>query len=84
MTPAEFRAARDLLGLTQAQIGALIPSNRGGYTNGRTVRRWESGQSGIAHHVPAVVEGLIEEYLAGILADKAAQRIVAKLMEGKA
>ncbi|TQS72981.1 helix-turn-helix domain-containing protein [Rhodobacteraceae bacterium] len=35
MTPAEFKAARKQLGLTQAQLAALIK------TDPSTIRRWE-------------------------------------------
>jgi len=36
MTPAEFKAARVSLGLTQAQLGVILD------TNPTTIRRWEA------------------------------------------
>lgn len=35
MTPAEFKAARKFLGLTQSQLGHILD------TNPSTIRRWE-------------------------------------------
>lgn len=61
MTPADLRAAREKLGLSQAKLGALIPSNKGGYTDGRTVRRWENGESAIPLHVAARLAEILEE-----------------------
>lgn len=42
MTPTEFKAIRQSLGLSAAQLARLV-----GVESGRTVRRWEAGDSAI-------------------------------------
>lgn len=42
MTPAELRAARESLGLSQAAFAAAVQVE-----SGRTVRRWEAGERDI-------------------------------------
>lgn len=42
MTPADFKAARHTLNLSTAQLARLFR-----VSGGRTVRRWESGESAI-------------------------------------
>ncbi|EAU45102.1 helix-turn-helix domain-containing protein [Salipiger bermudensis] len=60
MTPAEIREARELLGLTQAELGRLLE------TDGQTVRRMEMdpGASTFRKPAPRMVR-LIEAYLQG-------------------
>jgi DNA-binding transcriptional regulator YiaG len=45
MTPTEFRAALDRLGLTQMGAGRVLG------VDGRTVRRWASGESDVPEPV---------------------------------
>jgi DNA-binding transcriptional regulator YiaG len=56
MTPGEFRAHRDALGLTAAAMADLLMLGEGG---GRTVRRWESGASPINGPVTIAVRFLV-------------------------
>lgn len=60
MTLEDIRAARQELGLTQAQLGALLDSD------GQTVRRMEMPESASTHRAPAVrMARLIHAYLDG-------------------
>lgn len=54
MTPAEFRAARKSFGLTQAALAADL-----GLKDGRTIRRWESGERPIPGPVCIAIEALL-------------------------
>lgn len=51
MTPTEIRAARQALGLSTAGMASMV-----GVASGRTVRRWEAGDSA----VPASVKCLVK------------------------
>lgn len=51
MTAAEFRRARATLGLSAERLAKLL-----GIASGRTVRRWESGDSAIPGPVAKLVE----------------------------
>ena len=57
MTPAEFRAARLALGLTQTEMGQRLGGERP-YAL-RTVQSWESGERGI----PPAVAALVKHFL---------------------
>lgn len=60
MTPDEIRSARQKLGLTQAQLGALLD------TDGQTVRRMEMPKNASTHRKPAArMVRLIRAYLDG-------------------
>lgn len=51
MTPAEFKAARSKLGLTQRDLTALFS-----IASDRTVRRWEEGDKDIPGSVLLLME----------------------------
>jgi len=56
MTPADFRKARHALGLSaQAMAFAL------GVSDGRTIRRWESGENPIGGPVERLVERMLAD-----------------------
>lgn len=55
MTPAEFKAIRVGLGLSQANIAAVVGRDT------RTVQRWEGGVTPIPVLVAEKVEGLRDE-----------------------
>jgi len=57
MTPDDLRAARGLLGLTQAELGKALRLN-----TGRAVRRWEAPGS----EVPGPVQVAVELMVAGL------------------
>lgn len=60
MTPEELKAARLALGLTQAQLGAVLD------TDGQTIRRMEMPAEARTHRPPAVrMARLIRAYLEG-------------------
>ena len=42
MTPVQFKSARRALGLSAAKMAQAL-----GVASGRTIRRWEAGESGI-------------------------------------
>jgi DNA-binding transcriptional regulator YiaG len=56
MTPEEFRASRQILGLTADGMAQAL---RLGKNTGRTVRRWEAGESTISGPVALAVELLL-------------------------
>lgn len=56
MTPAEFRAHRDALGLSAAAMGDALLLGKDG---GRTVRRWESGDVAISGPVTLAMRFLV-------------------------
>ena len=56
MTPAEFRAARKALGLSANGMAEALRLGKGG---GRTVRRWESGETPVTGPVSVAVELLL-------------------------
>ena len=58
MTPAEFRACRKSLGLTQAQLAALF-----GLTD-RQVRRFEANSSVASHEAPTAALAIALRLLA--------------------
>jgi DNA-binding transcriptional regulator YiaG len=64
MTPDEIRKARETLGLTQAQLGAMLE------TDGQSIRRCEmpAGASTARQPAPRMVR-LIRAYLAGYRPD---------------
>lgn len=53
MTPAEIAEVRRNTGLTQAQLAAAL---RLGSSGGRTVRRWESGDTKLPGPVSIIYE----------------------------
>lgn len=60
MTSADFKEAREILGLTQAQLGRLLD------TDGQSIRRIEMPESASTHRRPAPrMVRLIQAYLAG-------------------
>ena len=60
LTPGEFRAHRDALGLTAASLADLLLLGQGG---GRTIRRWESGASPISGPVSIALKLLVAQRL---------------------
>lgn len=56
MTPVELRHARRQLGLSAAGLATLL---RLGSCGDRTIRRWESGESGIPGPAQVAVELLL-------------------------
>ena len=50
MTPADLKAIRQQLGLTQAEFCALV-----GVKNRNTVRRWESGEIAIPERTAIIL-----------------------------
>ena len=57
MTPADLKAARERLGMSQAQLAAAL---RMGKHGGRTVRRWELGEVEVPGPVAVAVELMLE------------------------
>lgn len=53
MTPEQFRAIREKLGKTQAEMGLALGDEHGGYSK-RTVQLWEAG----AGEIPPAVRRL--------------------------
>lgn len=53
MTPAELRAAREALGLTQPELGERLG------VHWTTVSRWENGRSAISGAVALAVKGML-------------------------
>jgi len=51
MAPGAMRSFRDLLGLSQAELGRAL-----GGVDGRTVRRWEAGERDIPPPVETIAE----------------------------
>lgn len=58
MTPAEIRAARQRLGLSANGFARALKLGKDG---GRTVRRWEAGDSPVSGPVGVAVELLLRE-----------------------
>lgn len=58
MTPADFRTARKALGLSANGMAEALCLGKGG---GRTVRRWESGETPISGPVSVAVELMLEK-----------------------
>jgi DNA-binding transcriptional regulator YiaG len=58
MTPADLRAARKRLGMTQAQLGRALRLSGG--DPGRAVRMWEAGDRRISGPVEIAVEAMLE------------------------
>jgi DNA-binding transcriptional regulator YiaG len=56
MTPAEIKAARQALGMTQRQLGEAL---RLSPDEGRTVRNWESGRTKISGPASLALEALL-------------------------
>lgn len=54
MTGDELRAARKRLGLTQAKLAALL-----GISDGRAVRRWESGRRDIPAPIVVLLTAIL-------------------------
>jgi DNA-binding transcriptional regulator YiaG len=57
MTPAELKDARRKLGLSTAGLARAL---RLGAQGARTVRRWESGDSGIPGPAQVAIEYMLE------------------------
>lgn len=55
MTPAQFRRARKMLGLSQPELAELLD-----IASDRTLRRWEAGQLDIPGPVLLVMELIME------------------------
>jgi len=62
LTPSEFRDHRMALGLTAAGLADALLLGTGG---GRTVRRWESGESAINGPVTVAMRFLVAAHLGG-------------------
>lgn len=60
MTPADLRAARLRLGMTQAQLGAALRLDGDDKSRARTVRRWEAGEREIGGPVQVAVGLMLE------------------------
>lgn len=58
MTATEFRAARKALGLSANGMAEALRLGKGG---GRTVRRWESGETPVTGPVSVAVELMLEQ-----------------------
>jgi len=58
MTPAEIRTARKTLGLSANGLAEALRLGKGG---GRTVRRWESGDSPISGPASVAIELLLKK-----------------------
>lgn len=56
MTPTELKSARKALGLSAAGLARLVR-----VAEGRTVRRWESGESEVPGPVSALLEAILED-----------------------
>ena len=56
MTPAEIRAARQRLGLSTNGMAEALRLGKGG---GRTVRRWEAGDTPISGPVAVAIEMML-------------------------
>jgi DNA-binding transcriptional regulator YiaG len=63
MTPSDLRAARAQLGLSTAALAKALRLGKGG---GRTVRRWEAGES----QIPGPAQVAIEFMLAAAIQPK--------------
>jgi transcriptional regulator with XRE-family HTH domain len=61
MTPADLRAARLRLGLTQAQLAARLRMKSGD----RTIRRMERGEVAVSGPVQVAVEMMLERLVSG-------------------
>ena len=61
MNPDELRAARDRLGLTQAELARRLQLGAGG---GRTVRRWELGERAIPGPVSVAIGYMLRAHRA--------------------
>lgn len=70
MTPAQFREARDRLGLSAAQMARALsdpdappsvkdPDTPAGQVAGRTVRRWEDGSQDVPGPVVVAVRAML-------------------------
>ena len=57
MVPAELRARREYLGLTQDALGVALARD-GAPVRGDTIRRWESGREPIPYRVPDQIEAV--------------------------
>jgi DNA-binding transcriptional regulator YiaG len=58
MGPAELRAARNTLGLSTNGLAEALRLGKGG---GRTVRRWESGETPISGPASVAIELLLRQ-----------------------
>jgi transcriptional regulator with XRE-family HTH domain len=59
VTPAELRAARQKLGLTQAQLGEALRLRGTRDGRARVVRQWEAGERQISGPVEIAIEHLL-------------------------
>lgn len=59
MTPEQVRSHRQALGMTQADLAAVL---RMGSEGRRTVRRWESGQQSITGPASVALELMVEKW----------------------
>jgi len=57
LTPAEFKEARQALGLTQAEMGKALRLSGDG---GRSVRKWENNEREISEPVSLAVTYLLQ------------------------
>lgn len=55
MSPAQFKAARLALGMTQGQLATALGLGKSG---DRTIRRWENGERKISGPVARAIEAL--------------------------
>ncbi len=62
MDAEALKTTRDLLGISQAELGALLKLGRNG---GRTVRRWEAGDNPIPGPAQVALEALAAGWLPG-------------------
>lgn len=58
VTPADLKAARKRLGYSTRELAEALRLGKGG---GRTVRRWESGETPISGPVQVAVEAMMEK-----------------------
>ena len=61
MTPAELKAARKKLGMSAAELADVLLLGRGG---GRSIRRWEAGDSRIPGPAEVAINLLLQSQLA--------------------
>ncbi len=59
MTPQEFKAAREALGLSASQLGTILS------TDPRTIRKWEAEHGGSARPPNPIACRVLEWMLAG-------------------
>ena len=58
MTPAELRAARKRLGMTQSQLATALQLGKDGK---RAIQRWECGDRAISGPVAVAIEMMLEK-----------------------